>query len=174
VGNFVRAAVVIALLFAASASFACGDKLTAFSRGANYRNGTHAAQILLFAPNGSAAASLAADAQFQAALKKGNHKLRVADSADNFASALASGTFDLVVAAPDSGPKVEEQLRSHSSSALFVPVIETPSKVELREMEHRYPVVLTSHAKAGRYLDSLDDAIEFRLQRSQPTRMARK
>ena len=173
-GKIVSAAVGISLLLSSIALNACGDKLTAFSRGANYRNGNHSAQILLFAPSGSPAASLAADAQFQAALKKGNHKLRVADSPDKFTSELASGNFDLVIAAPDSAPKVEDQLRSHSSSALVVPVVDSPSKAELKEMEHRFPVVLTSHAKAGRYLDSLDDAIELRLQRAQPTRMARK
>jgi len=80
----------------------------------------------------------------------------------------------LVLADAGFAAKVEEQIRAKSSSAVFVPILNFPSKTELGEMEHRYSVVLTAHAKSGRYLDTLDDAVELHMERSQPTRMARK
>jgi hypothetical protein len=174
VGKPLRAALVFSLILATTAASACGDKLSAFSRAGNHSSRVHRAQILLLAPAGSAAAALAADAQFQRAVKKGRHELRVADSDDRLSSELATENFDLVLADAGLAAKVEEQIRLKSSSALFVPVLNSPSKAELRDMEHRYSVVLTSRAKSGHYLDALDDAVELHMERNQPTRMARK
>lgn len=174
-GKSFRAGIAVSLILAATAAGACGDKLSAFSRHTNYRgNLAHSAQILLFAPAGSTAHTLAADPQFQGALKKGNHKLRVADSAAQLSSELASGNFDLVLADAGAAAKVDEQMHAQSSSAVFVPVMDSPSKSELRDIEHRYSVVLMSHARSSRYVDILDDAVELRMARSQPSRMARK
>ena len=169
-----RVAVAFSLIFAATVAGACGDKLSAFSRAGNHSNRAHRAQILLLAPAGSTTAALAEDAQFQRAVKKGRHELRIADSDDRLSSELATGTFDLVLADAGLAAKVEEQIRAKSSSTVFVPVLNSPSKAELRDMEHRYSMVLTAHAKSGRYLDTLDDAVELHMERSQPTRTARK
>jgi hypothetical protein len=174
VGKPLRAAIVFSLILAATAAGACGDKLSAFSRAVKHSNRAHRAQILLLAPAGSAAATLAANPQFQRAVRKGRHELRIADSYDRLSPELAAGDFDLVLADAGLAAKVEEQIRLKSSSTVFVPVLNSPSKVELRDMEHRYYVVLTSHAKSGRYLDAVDEAVELHLERSQPTRMARK
>jgi len=173
-GKPLRAAVAFSLILAATAAGACGDKLSAFSRAVKHSNRAHRAQILLLAPAGSTAATLAADPQFQRAVQKGHHELRIADSDDRLSSELATGNIDLVLADAGFAAKVEEQIRAKSSSAVFVPILNFPSKTELGEMEHRYSVVLTAHAKSGRYLDTLDDAVELHMERSQPTRMARK
>jgi hypothetical protein len=153
---------------------ACGDKLSAFSRAAHNKDLVHSAQILLLAPARSAGAALAADPQFQSALKKGNHKLRVVDSVDQMAGELASGNFDLVLADAESLSKVEGLMRSSSSSAVLVPVMDAPSNSALRTLGRRYSAVLVPHSKSGHYLDVIDDAVEVRMQRAQPTRMARK
>jgi hypothetical protein len=174
VGKSLRVGVALSLILAATAAGACGDKLSAFSRAVKHSNGVHTAQILLLAPAGSAAATLAANPHFQRAVKTGRHELRIADSDDRLSSELATGNFDLVLADAGLAAKVEEQIRSKSSSAVFVPVLNSPSKAELRDMEHRYPVVLTSHANSGRYLDALDDAVELHIEHSQPARIARK
>jgi hypothetical protein len=118
--------------------------------------------------------ALAANPQFQLAVKKGRHELRVADSDDRLWSELATKNFDLVLADARIAAQLEEQIRAKSSSTVFVPVLNFPSKSELRNMEHRYSVVLTAHAKSGRYLDTLDDAVELHMERSQPMRTARK
>jgi hypothetical protein len=174
VGKSLRVGVALSLILAATAAGACGDKLSAFSRAVKHSNGAHRAQILLLAPVGSAAAILAANPQFQRALKTGRHGLRIADSEDRLASELASKNFDLVLADGDIAAKLEEQIRAKSFSTVFVPVLNSPSKSELRDMEHRYSVVLTAHAKSGRYLDILDDAVQLHMERSQLTRTARK
>lgn len=173
-GKPLRAALVFSLILASTAASACGDKLSAFSRALNHGSRAHRAQILLLAPAGSTTAALAADAQFQRAVKKGRHQLRIADSDDRLSSELATGNVDLVLADADLAAKVEEQIRLKSSSTLFVPVLSSPSKAMLRDTEHRYSVVLTSRAKSSRYLDALDDAVELHMEHNQPTRMARK
>ncbi|HKS97554.1 MAG TPA: hypothetical protein VJV74_15675, partial [Terriglobia bacterium] len=116
------------MILAATAAGACGDKLSAFSRAGNHSNRAHRAQILLLAPAGSTTAALAEDAQFQRAVKKGRHELRIADSDDRLSSELATGTFDLVLADAGLAAKVEEQIRLKSSSTVFVPVLNSPSK----------------------------------------------
>jgi len=80
VGKSLRVAVAFSLILAATAAGACGDKLSAFSRAVNHSNRAHRAKILLLAPAGSTAAALAANPQFQLAVKKGRHEVRVADS----------------------------------------------------------------------------------------------
>jgi hypothetical protein len=174
VRKFFRPVLALSLILAATAAGACGDKLSAFSRRAQYRNASQSGQILLFGLPGSRAATLAGDPEFQTAVKKSGHKLRVVDSAERLSSELASGSFDVVLADADSAAKVEDQMQSHSSSAVFVPVIDAPSKADLRAMQRHYAVVVTSHAKTGHYIDALDDAVDLHAQRKQPTKMARK
>jgi hypothetical protein len=174
VGKLFRAALGFSLIWAATSAGACGDKLSAFAHGARHGYPVHPAQIVVFTPPGSTAAVFANDPQFQSAVKKGGHKVRLADSAQELTSYLASGNVDLVLADMDSMSQIEERMKPPSTSALFVPIVNAKSKADLRSMEHRYPIVLLSHAKASHYLDALDDAAELHTQRGQLVKMARK
>src|SRR5436305_2303114 len=90
-------AIIVIFVLSAIPAIGCGDKLVGLSHGAHYMNMAHPGVVLVFAPAGSSAATLATDEQFQTAIKKDRHVLRVATDEKQLAAELSSGKFDIVL-----------------------------------------------------------------------------
>jgi hypothetical protein len=172
--KFLPGAVVVIFVLAAIPAIGCGDKLVGLTHGAHYMNMAHPGVVLLFAPSGSTAATLTADEQFQAAIKKDRHTLHVATDEKQLAAELMSGKVDVVVTDANKAQEMDQHLQAHSSPAVVVPVVEGQTKAEIKKLAHQYPVVMVAHSKSGKYRATLDDAMEARMQNGQPMTMASK
>jgi len=166
--------VILIFVLAAIPAIGCGDKLVGLSHGAHYMNLAHPGVILIYAPSGSSAATLAADEQFQTAVKKDRHIVRVASDEKQLAAELASGKFDIVLTDANKASEMDHHLQAHASPAIVVPVVETQTKAEIKALQHQYPVVVVAHSKSGKYRAAMDDAMEARMQNGQPMTMASK
>ena len=172
--KFLPSAMIVVFVLSAIPAIGCGDKLVGLTHGAHYMNLTHPGVVLVFAPAGSAAANLAADEQFQTAIKKDRHVLRVASDDSQLAAELASGKFDIVLTDAGKASEMIHHLQAHSSPAIVVPVVENQTKAEIKALEHQYPVVVVAHSKTGKYRAAMDDAMEARMQNGEPMTMASK
>jgi hypothetical protein len=166
--------ITIALLLATLPAGACGDKLLGLAHGPHYMDLSHPANILLYAPAGSNAAGLTTDEQFQSAIRKGKHKLQIADTPQKFTAALDSGSFDVVLADASAAAELSHQLSAASSLATLVPIVGSQSKTEVKALQREYMVTVSSHGKSGGYLDALDEAMQLKMERNRPMTMARK
>ena len=166
--------VLVLFVLVALPALGCGDKLVGLSHGAHYMNLAHPGVILLFAPSGSSAAALADDEQFQAAIKKDRHVLRVAKNDQQLTAELESGKFDVVLTDAKSAAEIDQRLQAHASPAVVVPILEGQSKAEIKALERQYPVLVAAHSKTGKYRAAMDDAMEARMQNGEPMTMARK
>jgi hypothetical protein len=174
VRKFLPGAVVVIFILTALPAIGCGDKLVGLSHGAHYMNMAHPGVILVFAPAGSSAANLTADEQFQTAVKKDRHVVRVANDEKQLAAELASGKFDIVLTDAKQASEMNHHLQAHSSPAIVVPVVESQTKAEIKALQHQYPAVVIAHSKTGKYRAAMDDAMEARMQNGEPMTMARK
>ena len=172
--KFLPSAIVIVFVLAAIPAIGCGDKLVGLSHGAHYMNLAHPGVILVFAPAGSTAAVLNTDEQFQMAIKKDRHVLRVATDEQQLAAELASGKFDIVLTDASKASEMNHHLQAHSSPAIVVPVVEGQTKAQIKALEHQYPVVVVAHNKTGKYRAAIDDAMQARMQNGEPMTMASK
>jgi hypothetical protein len=166
--------VILVFVLAAIPAIGCGDKLVGLSHGAHYMNLAHPGVILIYAPSGSSAASLAADEQFQTAIKKDRHTLHVANDEQQLAAELAAGKIDLVLTDAAKAPEMDKRLHAHSSAAIVVPVLDAQTKAEVKALQHQYGALVTVHGKIGKYRAAIDDAMEARMQNGQPMTMASK
>src|SRR6266404_6276013 len=132
-------AIVVVFVLAAIPAIGCGDKLVGLTHGAHYMNLAHPGVVLLFAPTGSSAANLAADEQFQTAIKKDRHVLRVATDEKQLAAELTSGKFDIMLTDANKSAEMDRHLQAHSSPAIVVPGVENQTKAEIKALEHQYP-----------------------------------
>src|SRR6267154_2729100 len=172
--KFLPSAIIIVFVLSAIPAIGCGDKLVGLSHGAHYMNMAHPGVILVFAPAGSSAANLAADEQFQTAIKKDRHVVRVATDEKQLAAELTSGKFDIMLTDANKASEMNRHLQARSSPAIVVPVVEGQSKAEIKALERQYPVVVIAHSKTGKYRAAMDDAMEARMQNGEPMTMASK
>jgi ABC-type amino acid transport substrate-binding protein len=172
--KFLPSAIIVVFLLSAIPAIGCGDKLVGLTHGAHYMNLAHPGVILVFAPAGSTAANLIADEQFQTAIKKDRHVLRVATDEKQLAGELSSGKFDVVLTDANTASEMNQHLQAHSSPAIVVPVVEAQTKSEIKALAHQYPVVVAAHSKTGKYRAAMDDAMEARMQNGEPMTMASK
>jgi hypothetical protein len=161
------AAGVIVLVAAFSADLtACGDKFLRPGRSSKWQSyaAMHPASIILLQ---SAGAKPEVVKDWQKMLKHAGHKPLIVAPTDDLSRALASGPFDVVIAAYGDVAKVRTALDSVPARPGVLPVVTKPSKAQMEEVKKDYQVVIDAGAM-DRYqaLQAIDHLMESRLKAS--------
>jgi hypothetical protein len=158
------AAGVIVLLAVLSIDLtACGDKFLRPGRSSKWQSyaAMHPASIILL-QSASAKPEVAKD--WQKMLKHAGHKSLIVAPTDDLSRALASGPYDVVIAAYGDVAKVQSALDGASAKPGVLPVLSKMSKAQLELVKKEYQVVIDA-GSMDRYeaLLAIDHLMERRL-----------
>jgi hypothetical protein len=164
----VLGAATAALLMSATLAYACGDKLLALNRGLRFQDfsSSRRASILIYSHKGLGTSDANNGGPLQSALVKAGHKLRTVGDRSGLDDALKTGHYDLVLIDVLDVPLVEESLRAAPSSPLIVPIVYEGTKpAEDELLKKQYPFLLKASDKNGRYLTTIDRALDAKSKR---------
>ncbi len=163
------------LLFSVTPGSACGDKVLALGRALKLRYlSAHSTSILIYARNGSAAASAMTDPKLQSSLKQFTQTLKYATSRAEFEETLAQSKYDLIITDASDAAATEQKLHENDSHAVVVPVLNGATKAEASALAKQYHVVLKTPGKPNSYLSVLDHAMEMKAKRDEIKILAKK
>ena len=149
-------AVVACVLLAAITASACGDKLLHLSRIHHLRAMSSNGAVVIFSRPGSLlenVASLHLDKVFQ---EEGYHLVLV-NTDSELALAIQAGVANVVITDIADTPRLA---RLASPAPLMVIPVVAKGDQELELDSRQYPAVIRSPAKAGKFVDALDRAID--------------
>jgi hypothetical protein len=142
---------------------ACGDKFLRPGRSSKWQSyaAMHPASIILLQ---SAGAKPEVVKDWQKMLKHAGHKPLVVAPSEDLSRAIASGPFDVVIAAYGDVAKVRSALDGVSARPGVLPVLNKPSKAQIEELKKEYPVVIDA-ASMDRHqaLLAIDHLMDSRL-----------
>jgi hypothetical protein len=123
---------------------ACGDKFLRVGRSARFRRyaAVHPAAILIYPPRDATRAGLD---EFTSLLKRAGHRTLVLDRNASISSALTASAFDVVIADYLDADRLKSELRTASSSASMLPILNTPDKAIETEAMQRYAFLIKPH-----------------------------
>jgi hypothetical protein len=145
----------------------CGDKLVVVGRGRPRRvKGAQAAAILVFAdPSGVLPAALD-EGSLRKDLEHAGHRIRSVTTRDELASALGTGTYDLLLTDYRSAAAVEKDARAAASRPTVLPTLYKPSSADLAAAEKQYHCVVKAPGKESDYLAVVNEALAERARQS--------
>ena len=144
-------------------AMACGDKLVVVGRGRPRRvKGVQAAAILVFAdPAGTLPAALD-EGNLRKDLERAGHRIRSVSTRQELATALGTGTYDLLMTDYRSAATVESDARSAASHPTVLPTLYNPSPADLAAAEKQYRCVMRAPGKENDYLAVVNEALAER------------
>ena len=171
---------VLAVGFSAAAlgmggdALACGDKLVVVGRGRPRRvKSVQQAAILVFAdPAGVLPAALDAG-NLRKDLERAGHRIRSVSTRQELASALGTGTYDLVMTDYKSAASVEADARSAASHPTVLPTLYNPSASDLAAAEKQYHCVMKAPSQQSDYLAVVNEALAERSKQNPAARTSR-
>jgi hypothetical protein len=139
--------------------FACGEKYLVAGRGTRYQRPKNfrTASILIYANPSSGLEAALQKLPVETVLKREGHRATTVASAEQLSTALASGRFDVVLAASSDAPAVERLLGGRPDA---------PIVLSFCVKGHEQPVAegavctLNAPPKEHRLLDAIDKAVE--------------
>ena len=155
-----------AVLQAAEAADACGDKFLLVGRGARFQRAYAAiypATILIYAHSQTGLSAAIRDPQLQASLKLAGHRASIVEDEGLFKQALKSGGFDIVLGDVAEAAALETQAQASPSKPTVLSVMYKPTKVEAAELEKQFSCKLKASDRAERYLSVIDDTMRARM-----------
>ena len=146
---------------------ACGDRLLVLGRGVRFpiMEALHPASILHFM-NPARQEPALGDTKLKAILAQAGHRLHSVTSAKEFAEAVQTGQYDLVLIDYADAPGVEEMLQKTVSRPLLLPFLYTQDKEAISAARDRYGLVLKAPGRIGYMLATLDSAMELKERRN--------
>ena len=130
VRTVVLAATVVVLIAGpvAGDALACGDKFLVAGRGTRYQRPktARAATVLIYADGSSTAAEALKSARLASALKREGHRATLVETAEQLATILAGGRFDVVLTGASLAAAVERVVGRVPDAAVVVPLDAQP------------------------------------------------
>ena len=156
---------LIAILTAASVDLgACGDKFLRVGRSARFRRyaAVHPAAILIYAPADSTPAGIK---EFEAILKRAGHRTVALPNGADLSLALATASYDLVIAGYDDTSRIREDLRAVPSRPGLLPILYKPSRAAAEQAQRDFiylikPDAMTKYDALG----EIDRLMQLRLE----------
>jgi hypothetical protein len=156
---------------------ACGDKLMMLGRGIRFqsKHTPRAAAVLLYLPE-SATGQPLTDPKLESALREAGHAVRAVTSAAELETALASGTFDVVLANVTNAPELERAKTVAERKAVILPAIylvapgsgdpaKQQKKVDREKASKDFAVIVDVPGRPGHYCYAVDQAMELKTKR---------
>ena len=161
------------------AVYACGEKLLAMGRMIRFesRHSPRPASVLLYAPQ-SATGRPIADPNLESALKEAGHAVRAATTVADLESALASGSYDVVLANITDASEIERAQAVAAAHAVVLPAIylfapaqqaKDQAKIDRAAASKDFGVLVEVPGRPGHYCAAVDKAMELKLKRERST-----
>ena len=161
------------IVLVAGSSFAdlsaCGDKFVSAGRSAKAKGyaAVHPASILIYKPNGTAKGLQL----FESQLRKGGHKPVSLKEEAALSQALASGTFDVVIADYANMTMLKERFRSVPGEPGLIPILHQPTKAVEAEARKLYHCIIKPEDMTPYdALEEIDHVMELRLKKTAAAR----
>jgi hypothetical protein len=141
---------------------ACGDKFLVVGRGTRYQRpkNARAASILIYAnPSGGLPVALKS-VPVESVLKHEGHRSTTVETPEQLSAVLASGRFDVVLAASGDAAAVEKLLGTGPDAPVLLTVCNKESGREPKEVEKNASCTLKAPPKGGSLLEAIDKAVE--------------
>ena len=155
---------------------ACGDKLMMLGRGIRFqsKHTPRAAAVLLYLPE-SATGQPLTDPKLESALREAGHAVRAVTSPADLDTALAGGTFDVVLANLTHAPELERAKTIAERNAVVLPAIylvapngglaKQQTKADREKASKDFAVIVAVPGRPGHYCHAVDQAMELKLKR---------
>lgn len=156
---------------------ACGDKLMMLGRGIRFqsKHTPRAAAVLLYLPE-SATGQALTDPGLEVALREAGHAVRAVTSPADLETALAGGTFDVVLANVTHAPELERAKSLAERNAVVLPAIylvapaagaaaKQQKKADRNRASEDFAVIVEVPGRPGHYCHAVDQAMELKLKR---------
>jgi DNA-binding NtrC family response regulator len=124
---------------------ACGDKFLRAGRSARFRRygAAYPVAVLIYSPVNSTRKGID---ELKALLKRAGHKAVALDRNANVSAALAASPYDVVLADYLDAGRMKADLRSASSHAALLPIVNTPDKGVEAAASREYAFLIKPHA----------------------------
>src|SRR6188474_2529910 len=124
---------------------ACGDKFLRAGRSARFRRygAAYPVAVLIYRPVNSTRKGID---ELKALLKRAGHKAVALDRNANVSAALAASPYDVVLADYLDAGRMKADLRSASSHAALLPIVNTPDKGVEAAASREYAFLIKPHA----------------------------
>ena len=141
---------------------ACGDKFFRVGRSQRYQRyaAIHPAAILIYTP---AKASVKGISEFEEALKRAGHRTQTVSHGTAIQLPVATGQFDLVIAAYADAERIRSEIASVPSPPDVLPMLVKPTKKLVAEVARAYRHRLEIDAMTkGEVLAEIDEVLTDR------------
>jgi len=151
-----------AALWTGADLLACGDKFLVVGRGTRYQRpkNARAATILIYANPSSGLPAALKRVSVDSVLKHEGHRSTTVETPEQLSAILASGRFDVVLAAGGDAAAVEKVLPAGPDAPVLLTVCDKASSHEPKETEKNASCALNASPKAGSLLEAIDKAVE--------------
>jgi hypothetical protein len=156
--GWVAAVTVLGFLVGADL-FACGEKFLVSGRGTRYQRPKNfrAASILIYANPASGLEAALQKLPVESVLKREGHRFTTVATPEQLSATLASGRFDVVLAASGDAPAVERLLGGRPDAPI---VLSFCVKGQEQPVAEGATCSLKAPPKEHRLLDAIDKAVE--------------
>lgn len=166
-------AIVTALILAtAQPSHACGDKFVIFGRGVRFRAAyaaAHPAAILVYMNPMSHVPLADRDFHLIATLRLAGHRPSVVETSDELRDALASTSYDVLIADLEDATGLEAEVQHATSPPTVVPLVYKASGAEFAELAKKYNCLLKADRRNHQLLSVLDEVMRGKSAREKPS-----
>lgn len=140
---------------------ACGDKFLVASRGTRYQRpkNARAASVLIYANPSTGLQTALQKVPIDSVLKHEGHRSTTVQSPDQLSAILASGNFDVVLAASGDADSVEKLLGTAPDAPVVVSLCVKGSGLEQPAPDQAVSCLKTP-PKEGTLLEAIDKAVE--------------
>jgi hypothetical protein len=150
-------------------ALACGDKLVVVGRGRPKRvKGVQAAAILVFADPAGALPAALDQGNLRKDLERAGHRIRSVQTRQELASALGTGTYDLLMADYKSAASLEAEASAAPSHPTVLPTLYNASPKDLAAAERQYRCVMKAPGPQKDYLAVVNEALAERTKGKAP------
>ncbi|HEY6066794.1 MAG TPA: hypothetical protein VIY96_11600 [Thermoanaerobaculia bacterium] len=153
------AAVALLTFLSGADLLACGEKFLVSGRGTRYQRPKNfrAASILIYANPSSGLEAALEKLPVESVLKREGHRSTTVATAEQLSAVLASGRFDVVLAASGDAPEVERLLAGRPDAPI---VLAFCVKGQQPPVAEGAACALNAPPKEHRLLDAIDKAVE--------------
>jgi hypothetical protein len=165
------ATVTASVLFSGRAA-GCGDKFVVLGRAAKFgqaRATTHPASILIYNNPSSRIPAAEKEYRLAANLRLVGHKPLVLQDRVQLEEAVASRSYDLILADIADAPSLERAVRAASPDTLVIPVLYKPTGTEMAEAEKQYGCVLKASKKNDDLFSVVDEVMKNKAKGAGPS-----
>lgn len=148
----------------AGTAFACGDKMLALGRGVRFNRAFKCAKpasVLVFYHR-DPTSGVEKQAAFESLLKQAGHKPEIINTTEQFATALQSRSYDVVLAQVGDVAGIDSIVPASFPKPVLVVTLYKPDKNELRQAQQHYRYILNGPKTAFEVLAAIDQAMAFR------------